>query len=70
VKTSDVNTRDKRENKAVCYPLASTVEDMRPSTCLTAYTDALQEACNMAFATTCYYSGARDLVEEMVAAGL
>ena len=66
--TSDVNTRDKRGNKVVRYPLASTMEDMRPSMCLLPDSDAEWEACNAAFTTACRYFGGQDLVEEMVAA--
>lgn len=49
VKTSGVNTRDKRGNKAVRYLLASTMDDMRPSTSLMADSDAAREACDVAF---------------------
>lgn len=57
VKTSNVNTRDKFRNKVVRYPLASTMEDMRPLTRLTADVDKAREACDVAFGAACRYSG-------------
>lgn len=60
-------TQDKTRNKAVCYPFASTMEDMRPSTRLKADVDEARESCDAAFATAFRYSRGRDLVEEMVA---
>lgn len=68
VKTSSLNTKDKHGNKDICYPLASTMEEMRPSMRLTTKIDAAWEAYDVAFATTCHYFRGRDLMEEMVAA--
>ena len=67
VRTSGVTTQDKSRNRAVWYLLASTMEDMRPSTRLKVDVDEARESCDVAFTTTYRYSGGRDLVEEMAA---
>lgn len=65
VKTTSVSNRT--SPKVVHYPLASTMEDIRPSTRVTPEVDAARKACDASFATSFCYSRGHDLGEEIVA---
>lgn len=63
-----LNTKDKHGNKAIQFPLASSMEEMRPLTRVAADVDEACLAYDKAFVCTVRYSGGQDLVEKIVAA--
>jgi hypothetical protein len=59
VKNTSMSSKTGRGPKVVCYSLASTMKDMKPSTCIMPGTDLAREA---AFALAYHYSRGRDLM--------
>jgi hypothetical protein len=69
IQTYSVNRSFEDGTKVVCHPLASVMSEMKPlsKVALSEETTPEREACDRVFALACWYSGGRDLVEEMVA---